>query len=310
MLANFFEKTKPINSIAVAVIFFLYFLTNVFFVENFEFSFDSLGLAVFFLVSNFVFLFFSGVVIINNKISNDNLFAPFFMVLLFGLFPKTLLPNSIIYILLLFAVFYRRLSALSKNQNYILKLFDSGLCIGVMFLLYNWSILYLILVYVALLMFQKITIRKILIPIVGMLVPILFWFTYAFAMENMSLFYECFEFNLGWLQQTFIENNKFEILGLTILIVLSVLFKLPKMLSVSTLEKQHYTITLFSLILGGILFVLNPSESGAQILFVFVPVSIVLGQLIGNISKRILKDSILVIFIAVSLIKLFTSYKI
>lgn len=307
MLANFFEKTKPINSIVVGLVFCLFYFMSSFFLETSVFTDGRIALGLAFFVSNFAFLLLSGVVIIGNKISNNNLFAPFFMVLMYALFPKALVYNETIYILLLFVLLYRRFSSLSNNINSIGKLLDSGLFIGVMFLFFNWTILYLVLVYVALFLFREVTIRKLIIPIVGVIVPVLFYYTYCLIIEDVSTFYKLFEFNFIDFDEQFYEDNLFQVITLLVLVFLSILFKLPKMLSVSTVEKQHYTITLFSLIIGVLLFNLSSNKNGSEVLYAFIPISIVIGQFMDVISKKWLKELVFISFIILSLIKLFTS---
>jgi hypothetical protein len=307
MLANFFEKTKPINSIVVGLVFCLFYFMSSFLSEKSAFTDGGVGLGFTFFISNFAFLLLSGVVIIGNKISNDNLFAPFFMVLMYALFPKALEYNDTIYVLLLFVLLYRRFSSLSNKTNSIGKLLDSGLFIGVMFLFFNWTILYLLLVYVALFLFREVTIRKLIIPIVGAIVPVLFYYTYCLIIEDFSTFYSLFEFNFIGFDEQFYEANLFQVVTLLVLVFFSVLFKLPRMLSVSTIEKQHYTITLFSLIIGISLFNLSSNKNGSEVLYVFIPIAIIIGQFMDVITKKWLKELVFISFIILSLIKLFTS---
>lgn len=306
MLANFFEKTKPINSIVVGLVFCLLFLVNVFLSEYSGFTGGAFVSGAFFSFMNFLFVLFSGVVIIENKISNNNLFAPLILVLLYALFPKTLVYNNTIYILILFVFLYRRFSMLSDKHNNIGKLFDSGLIIGLLFLLFNWSILYILLVYMALILFQKLTFRKLITPLIGCIVPIIFYYVYAFATDSLLVFYEKFEFKSIGFNATFYNNHQIQIIALSILIVLSIFIKFPRMLLVSTVEKQHYSITLFSLVIGCLLVGFSQPNNEAGILFVFIPIAIIVGQLIELISKTWLKNLVLICFIALSLFELFT----
>ena len=117
MIANFFQKTKPIHAIIISVLFLVYFLTATFVVEQPPFSFllifKKLGLLLV-----FVFLFFL-VRFINRKnyLSEMNAYVLLILAILFGTFPKAMEMDNlfIAHFLLLFS--FRRIYSIRTFKS-------------------------------------------------------------------------------------------------------------------------------------------------------------------------------------------------
>ena len=310
MLANFFDKTKPINSLAIGVLFAVFYLIFFLFQENPVFTDVSVLEKGSYLILNLLFLFFSGVVFIKNGTSKGNLYAPFLMVLLFGMFSATLIGGKTLIVLLLFVLLYWKISSFGIKTNRIASLFDSGLYLGVSILIFNWSVLYVLLLYFALILYRQINIRYLLVPIVGMLVPGILFYTYCLLTDTLPVFYESFHFSVSLDLSSY---NNVSVQGAVLLIssvtLISILAVLPQVMSVSNSYRNQYSIILATLVIGIIIIILTPIKDGSEFLYVFLPASIIIAWFVQKIQKKIIKESVLLILTLFSLTLFFFSFK-
>jgi len=294
MLANFFDKTKPINSLAIGVIFSLYYFVFFILQENPAFTVVSAFEIGGYLFLNLLFLFLSGVVFIKNGMSNGNLYASFIMVLLYGMFPFVFQMDKTLFVLLFFVLFYQKISTLDENTNTISKLFDSGLYIGVSVLLFNWAILFFPLIFLALLLFKKINMRYLIVPIIGLLVPAFLFFAYCFLIDALQLFYQIFDFSISleWVNYG-TSLKQIPMLVIAIIGFISIIMVLPKIMAVSNRYRSQYTIALISLFIGVFLIGITPLKNGSELLYVFLPFALMIAGFVKIIEKKLMKELVL-----------------
>ncbi|NNC69243.1 MAG: hypothetical protein HKN90_00275, partial [Flavobacteriaceae bacterium] len=196
MIANFFSKTRPINTLAiVTLLFFIYILSTII-------NFDGVISASFFVkrVTYFILLliilFSVNFIVRKNNLVKDNSYTLFLYVVLLGLFPFTVLDFKLAIINFILLLSYRRIYSLRTQKDVKEKLFDSAFWIGIATLIYSWSILILFLVFLAAYVFDKWTWRNALIPIVGFFTPIIIYMAYLTAMNESMIIATIFDFNL------------------------------------------------------------------------------------------------------------------
>ena len=159
MLANFFDKTKPINGILLAGLFFSFYFTYRFRHTATIFADISALGTIEHLISNMLFLLLCGLVFAKNGLTNDNLYSSFLMILLYGMFPSTFQVDKTLIITFLFLLVYRKISGLKEQGAILLALFDSGLYVGISFLFFNWSVLIFLFIYTTLFLSKRISPR-------------------------------------------------------------------------------------------------------------------------------------------------------
>ena len=292
MLANFFEKTKLLNTAVVGILFSLFYYSY-FFLNESPITIGYFGgKNVFALLLHLFFIFCLGFISIQKKISKDNLFASLALLFLYGIFPQSFLVDKTLLVMFLFVLMYRRISGFYNDINMNGKLFDSGFFVGVTFLLLNWTLLYFILVYAAIAMIKKPSFRFFVIPLVGAMLPVLFFFTYCYTYDMMPYFLGNFSFQIPQkIAISVFDYVGFGIVG--VLVLFSVISQFSKTLLVSNEYRNHYVICLLHLFVGIALFLLNPTEDGTQVMYFFVPSAFFIGKYIKSFKTKVRKDLVL-----------------
>ncbi len=165
MISSIFEKTKPVNFIILLVFLFLFYWSVQFYLfdlsmSNVEIA-PSIGILTILLFSVFIVDF----VVKRNKLTSTNSFAILFFTLLFVVFPETLGDNNAIFTSFFLLLAMRRLLSIKSLKNIKLKIFDASLWICISSVFYEWALLYLLLVFVAIYIYEPKNIRNWLVII-------------------------------------------------------------------------------------------------------------------------------------------------
>jgi len=306
MIANFFNKTKPINFLVLAVLVLIIFLISLI-------KANSEPLNFYYFVKNGLFLFFAILVVFvlnfiirKNSLTEDNSFAILFYILLTSFFPNSFSSEGI-YVsnfILLFA--FRRIYSLRSSIEIKEKIFDAAFWIGIASLFHVWSLIYMFLLYAAIVIFRKIEWRNFLIPIIGFLTPIFLSYTYLLAFDDLDRFYNLWTFSFDLSLSAY---NSSSFLTPMILIGLLSLIAIYPTTKRSLLAKIDFKAT-WSLLLGHIgisliLVLISPNKNGSELIYLFFPLSVLFANYLQVINRYWLKEMIIYIFILTFFLKLF-----
>lgn len=302
MLANFFGKSKPVNFIIIGALFLIYFLIAQFtVVEGVEKEVLTLPkLLMFLLFALFLFLF--NFIIIKNKLTRDNLYAFLLLIIFLGTISNTLVNanNLLVEVLILFAL--RKIYSIRKPNNILAKLFDAGLWLGVAFILEPFSLVFFLMIYAAVFLFYEISVRTLLIPILGMLSPIFLFFTYSFFVDRMTYFNSLFEFTTSYDFSSY--NTAFYKLSLafiSLILLISILARTPKIFSVNNKFKRSWALLLFHLIVATGFVLLLKKRDGAELMAIFIPITIILANWLQFVKRKWMIDFVLLLFLGYSI---------
>lgn len=290
MLANFFEKTKPINIIVLSLVFFVYYFLHLYLLKNNGITQTSwtsiyLGLCI-----NIIFLTMNTLNFKKNNVSNDNLHNTFILVLLYGLFPKAFMSVNVLLISLLFLLIYKSIAQFKPKLKNPRSLFNAGIFSGIAFILYDWSILFLVYILIGVLLSQKLNLKNIISPIFGFFTPIFLYFTYLFVLDKEIWFLHKL-FTIPYYSfSTYPTNVKYAIFVTLTIVSISILSVLPQILSVSGQNRYQYAVAILTLITGFTVAMLKTHKNGSEFLLIFTPASIVIGRFIKTISHKKLKE--------------------
>ena len=146
MIANFFKKTKPINSFFIGVLFLVYYILFLIYIDTTPFSFLELlkksGLLLLFLTTFFLVRFINR----KNYLSGQSAYVLLFLAMLFGVFPETMNVGNVFISHLALLLGFRRLYSVKSNKLVKQKIFDFGFWVGVASLFYMWSSIFLFLI--------------------------------------------------------------------------------------------------------------------------------------------------------------------
>jgi len=306
MIANFFNKTKPITTLSLIVLLGVYYISAVFLKESYSLStFLFIKKLVFFLCLILLLLIFN-FIIQKNKLSSDNSYALLLVVLLLGTFYKSFLSNVVIFTNIGLLLSYRKIYSLRSGVNTKMKVFDAAFWIGISTLIYSWSILYLLLIYIGLLIYEKVSVKNLLIPIVGFVTPIIIFFTYHLYFESLAVFYNCFNFEVN-LDFGAYYSLKFlaPILFLIIILGWAIVSVTPRIVLISNKLKLAWNVVLNHLLISIVIVVLSSTKNGSEMFYLVFPSVIIIANFIQKTQSLFFKNLLLYLFLIISIVVYF-----
>ena len=296
MLANFFGKSNPVNFIVIFSIFLGFYLTNSISsislaTLNFSLVLEYILMLIFFLV----FFFFFNFILSKNKLTLYNSYGFLIFVLLFGFFPDTMSSRHELFLNILVLIYLRRVYSLRSGKDVYKKIFDSGFWLGVLFLVAPKTVLFGILLFLSIWLFQKINFRTLLIPCLGFLAPVLCYVAYFFWFDQTEEFIASFFWYANYNFELFTDSSIFiPTIVLGTLVLISILVKTPKVISISGNYRNYWILILFNLFIAITILLIQNTLNESQLILLFFPISVILTNWLESIQKPFLKN----IFIA------------
>ena len=301
MLANFFGKSKPVNFLLIGILFILYVI-----LFTVIYSFESIYIGLWLQILEGTFLFFLlfflyNFIVSKNKLTANSSYAFLFFVISLGFFPDIVSNFKIVIVNLTLLLFLRKAYSLRSSKAVLAKLFDAGLWLGVSFVLEPFTIVYILLIFAAIILFIKVKIQTVLIPFLGFGTPVFLYYTYCFYTDQMGLFTSLFEFSSFYdfsMYDTPFYQLTFGLFGFFVL--LSIIARSSKIFSVSNQLKRSWILLLLHLIVAIVFVGLLATHSGAEMIAVSIPATIIIANWIQSVKRKVLVDGILVLFLVLS----------
>ena len=302
MLANFLEKSKPINFVMYIGLFLIFFLVGAFTtLFNGNFTLETILKSVAFLSLFLLIFFFLNFIIKKNKLTFDNTFAYFLHTLFIVVFIEDILDYKSLFSILLYFLFLRKTYSLRTNKKTLQKLFDAGLWLGILVVFQPITLLLLLIIYTAVLVYRTINIQTFLAPIIGFFVPVFLYFSYCFCFDETALFLEIFNFNQIDFKLNFSLENNWLILFISILSIVAFLLKTPKIFSISNTFRMSWILININYLVIFILIVINGSSKELISLFLLFPASVIITNGIELVPKKTIQSIFLGIIILITI---------
>lgn len=300
MITSVFKNSKPINFVIVLVILFF----GIFYI-NFRDVNNSLSIniiiksvIVFALCAFTVFLL--NFIVVKNKLNDQNSYH----ILLYGMFliylPKSLTDIELLLSNVFILLALRRIISLRSQINVKKKLFDASFWIAIASLFYFWSILFLLLVFIALFLFSDNRIKNWIIPFTGVLTVSVFVVSYhLLRYDNVELLYSYLpRFNFDFSNYNF----KTIIFAITLLIsfgIWSIIFYLKKIKNQLKIFKPSHKIILGMVLISMLAVVFSEEKTTSEFVFLFAPLTIIVNNYIETIEENWFKETfLLLLFLA------------
>ena len=286
MITRFFSTSKPIHLVLVS-----FFVLVLFFGVRFNYYEDGfsfyqiakeLTLYGITLLSIFVLSFFVN----KNNLTQQNSFKILFFSIFLACIPETIQHGNIIIsnVFVLFAI--RRIISLRSNLHIKKKLFDAAFWITLASLFYFWAILFLILVFAALIFYSIEQLNNWIIPFMGALTVAIIVSSYLILTSDTLGDITLFVDGLGF---DFSTYNKLDlIISITIIISLgiwSLVFYVKKLQDKSRAYRPSFILILIALIIAITIIVVAPSKNGSEFIFMFAPLAIIMTNYIESIKE-------------------------
>lgn len=299
MLANFFGKSNPVNLVLIFLLFLGFYSAALFSINTgIEINSTLLLDSLYIIGLSLLLFFFFNFILSKNKLTLFNSYGFLFFVLLFGFFPKTMLDKQEIFLNVLLLIFLRRVYSLRSSKSILKKMFDSGFWLGVLFILEPFTVLFGALIIIATFLFQKINFRTILIPVLGFIVPVFCYFAYCFWFDQVDKFLALFYLYTEYDFSMYVNGTLYvSILFISILTVISIILKTPKVFLISGNYRKYWTLILVNLLISILMIVFSNNPNGSEFIYTFFPVAVILTNWVEGIKRTFVKDLLLVICI-------------
>ncbi|MBZ9730205.1 DUF6427 family protein [Salegentibacter sp. JZCK2] len=301
MLTSFFGKSKPVNGVAITVFLIVFFI-----IANFKEWFTDFNLLYFLeklavLLSLIVSVFTLNFIAKKNELTRRSAYKILFFVIFSASF-FTLLRNHQVILANLCVLFaFRRIISLKSKKVMQKKVFDATFWICIASLFYFWSILFLVVVYAGILYYLPKP-KNWLIPPIG-----------ALAVMSLTLSFHIIAYNHFYTFSQWFEKSNFDYSNyqnLEILIPVSIilaiaLWTLVRYFGVvnkaSVSMKPSLNLVLLSLITAVVVAIFAPTKDGSELIFFFVPLSIVASIYFDQKQDKVFREVLLVLLILMPL---------
>ena len=305
MITSIFSKSKPTNliigffSIALSCAFAYFKIeTHALTYTN---TLQLLGLVV---LSCLGMLFVNFIASKNSLSKTNTLEVPLYSSFLL-LIPESTSHLNIVIANLLILLGLRRIISLRSQKKIKNKLFDAALCITLASLCYAWSILFFLVIFLAVSLQTENKIRHWLIPLVGSITVYLIAYSVGFIVDYklFEQLFADFQIRLDFRYYSTIRL----ILALLLLIALGLWASWFYFKSITQRKKAvrpAYYIIIVSFFIALVVNTVVLQKNGGALLFVFAPLSIIMSNYIDTLKKDWLKESFFGVFLIAPLVLL------
>ncbi len=302
MISSIFGQSKPINYLIVLGFLFLFYGAL---------SFDRLSRidAPEYIVLDILImaiLLFS-IMIVNfivkrNQIVGPNDYTIFYYTLLIVLFPDVLRDYNAILSSFFLLLAVRRLISLKSLKNIKLKLFDATFWIAAGSLFYDWVLLFLVLVFICLYIYEPKNIRNWIVPLISLVCAGILVYTFLLLTGNTSFLLEHYQFKIFADSTVLLSvQGSIKILLYVILVVISAIVSFVKLRKLGMGKIVTMRIITICFIMGMVVTVFKSSETIAPIMITFFPASVLFTKYVEVIKRINIKEVTLILSLVVPL---------
>ncbi len=299
MISSFFGKTKPINYIVLSVFLFLvYCFYSGHHLLNTE-STIAVPLEILTVGALLLMLFVINQVVKTEKVTDFSSYAMLFFVLLLLTFSDTLLDKNAIFASFFLMIAVWRLLAIKSSKNVKHKIFDSSLLIGLASLFYEWALIFLVLVFVVINVYDRKTAKSWMVPMAACITLFICAFTILKVYGELSFFEQHYRFPLDFLSTSLLVQKgiaKLLIYTALILVVSSLVFLKVRKKGGGKLVPLRIVFLAFVL---GIILCIFTFNGSSTILITFFPAAVFLTNYLESIKKTRLRELVMAVCILI-----------
>ena len=300
MISSIFGQSKPINYIIILGFLFLFYglvsageLMQITSVEPILLHLLVLSVLLFsIMVVNFI--------VKRNQISGTNDFTIFYYALLIVLFPDVLRDSNAVLSSFFLLLSMRRLISLKSLKNIKLKLFDATFWIVGASLFYDWVLLFLILVYICIYVYEPKNIRNWLVPLVSLAAAFIIVYMFLILTGHTTFITDHYRFRFSRDSNIlFSIQGGVKIILYTLIVVVATIVSFIKQKKLGVGKIVTMRIITISFFIGILITVLKSSETISPIMITFFPASILFTKYIEVIKRINIKEVTLILSLVI-----------
>jgi len=287
MLTNFFSNSKPFHFILISLLLFVGYTFHNFQISSFDNDFIWLIQLTFKFGLYIILMLIFGFIIKKNNLTQINSYALFIFICLLLLTPNVFQNSKPILSTVFILLALRRILSFNSKKNIQKKILDASLWIGIATFFYFWSILFLLVLYAALIQLASKNFKLFLIPIIGMFVVFIICIIYFLYIDNNMYWYTDYKnFTSFDFSSYKLLKNFFSLFVILLMIVISLVFKFLNFTKTPLRKKSKYWIIIFTLITGIIIVILTAQKNGIELIFTIAPISILFSNFIEALQRK------------------------
>lgn len=291
MLTSFFGKSNPINYLILAVFIALGYLMGAISESVVIISVSSIFKHVFFIIISVVSMLLFDFIIRKNHLTKNNTYAILFFACFMVMLPIIFLHHKILLANLFLMLALRRIMSLRNDTNSEKKILDASFWITIASLFYFWSLLFFVPLYIAIFQKPNSNYKQTLIPFTGLFAVIIMNTAFQFIVSDSFVWF--FEWR-DRISFDFTSYNSASILvPITVILAFYIwtavnwILKLP---SVPSKNKSNHLLLFYVSFISILVALMGPVKTGAEVLFIIAPLSIIAANYIENFGSERLAD--------------------
>lgn len=287
MLTSFFGNSRPINLlILVGFLVLAYFFGGVFGSDE-VLTMDNILSHFGLLVVSMLSLLLLDFIVKKNKLTNLNSFAAFFFTFFFAMLPFVFRHPDILLANFFLLLALRRIMSLRSDINSKKKILDASLWITIASLFYFWSLLLLLVLWVAIIKKPNADYKQMLVPFTGITAIVLIYSAFKILTDGS------FAWLYRWQQPVTMDFSSYHspqvFVPVTVILAFLIYTGLHRIYKISTLplsSRPNYRLLLYVCATFLLISLAGPSKTGAELLFLAAPVAILSANYVENFDAE------------------------
>lgn len=303
MITSVFRKANPINFILIAILLISgYVIYQICHQESTYYFADFISDILVVGVLLFT-VFMVNFVSKRNNLSKDNTYVFLTYSMLLLLLSDVFGMNDIVFSNFFVLLALRRLISLQSQINIKEKIFDASLWIFIASLFHFWSILFIALVFLAIIFHVSADYRNWFLPIIALVTVVILtlFFGLLFAPEWLEAFPTNIQtsFSFDYFPNK-VSSAALMLYGLLSLGLLGYFLLSLSSKALNLLSSNKLIIATF--LIAIVLFLISPEKSNALLMYSFFPLAIMSSTFLENFKEYWTKEAYIVLFIVVAII--------
>ena len=287
MITTIFKKSSPINYTLVGVLMFLFFSLS-------QFTSNTSGFSAYLILPKtlVLVLLIATIVVTNfitkrNGLSKDSTYTVLFSFLFMVFFPDLFNNPNLVFANFLIILALRRLISLQSMHTPKQKIFDASLFVFLASLFYCWSILFIVLVFAAIIMHVSRDYRNWVLPFIAFLASVIVFMFFTLLVDKnlATIFLSKIDINL----QIDYFSSIYQNVSFSLFITIALFFITTLLISLSDkplVQNSSFKKLIIWFFLALTIFFIAPNKSNNVLVFTFAPLAIIATSFIETIQIK------------------------
>nr|WP_299346016.1 DUF6427 family protein [Allomuricauda sp.] len=293
------------NYVVLVVFLLLYYAFYLSYQLSIQIWKENLALHILAMGALFLELLVINEIIRKEKVTGFSSFSMLFFALLLLVFPDTLLDQNGIFANFFLLVAIWRLLAVKSMKNVKHKIFDASFFICVSSLFYDWTLVFLLLVFLVINVYERNNFKNWIVPLVAIMVVGVLSFTVLQLSGDLSFFERHYTFEVEFLKEGFPQAKSAKLVAFSFLFLILMTLVFLKLRKKGGGKLLALRILFFAFLVSVVLAFLK-LKSSAPIILGFFPAAVFLTNYIETIRNVRYKEIALSLLILIPVLIFFT----